>query len=268
MRRKTLWILLAVALGVLSATVSYRVSRARAQGGEWSPFTAVMAERNYLREGTGCATCAAPVAAAEDPRLDIYIYATRRDGAWVRDFKRPIMLNREWGDLRTVIDYSAGTRTGVDPSTESVTTYHYAADEVARESTRPRACSPDPNAPHATLLGYDTVVVESTYTSSKSSLVQKVTEWRAPQLNCFALKQTIDHRAGGSRFEITREALLVKEGDPSSALFEIPAGYVERSPSENMAERDRRFPNEAVASPAAASMEQFDRAYRAAQKTR
>ena len=67
---------------------------------------------------------------------------------------------------------------------------------------------------------------------------------------------------------ITREALLVKEGDPSTALFEIPSGYVERTPSEVMAERAKRFPEDENARFEASHSEPFDEAYRSSQKNR
>lgn len=263
--KRTLWISLAVTLGVLSTVVSYRVSKARAQGGEWTPFTAAMVERTYQEPGVGCATCGAPTAG---PRILNYVHATRRDGSWVRDMKRQIMPDRGWGDMRVVMDYSAGARTSVDPSTESLTTYPYPRDVIAKLSTTPQACSTDPGAKHATFLGYDTVVVERTLRGSGDGDPGKITEWRAPELNCFALKHTLERELPGLRVRVEREALLVKEGDPFPDLFEIPAGYVQRSPSEVMAERGRRFPAEGLAAAPASDFETLDHTYRAAQKAR
>jgi hypothetical protein len=207
-----------------------------------------MVERQYQETG------AAPTS------IENYVYATRTDGSWVRDMKRQIMPNGGWAGLRVVMDYTSQTRTAVDPSTESLTTYHYGASEVARLSLPPQACSADPNAEHVPFLGYDTVIFKRTLPKSRG-VPDKITEWRALKLNCFALKLVIENEVGGAWVTTTREALYVNEGSPSPSLFEIPTGYVERSPSEVMAERARRFPNEQSSQCPTCNYDALDGAY-------
>jgi len=229
MRRTAAWTLVVIALGVFSYWVSRAVT-VRAERGEWVPFTAAMVERSYSGSST------------KPSNIENYVYARRRDGSWVRDTKRQIMPDGGWGDMRVVEDYSSGSRTTVDPGTESLVTYPYSAKSVARLSAAPAACSADPNAQHATLLGYDTVIVRRNLAGPPGE-VTKATYWRAPTLNCFALKEVVTLECETCPpARNTREALLVSEGDPSPTLFEIPAGYVERTPSQVFAEFARRFP--------------------------
>ncbi|HEY6290188.1 MAG TPA: hypothetical protein VI455_01320 [Terriglobia bacterium] len=99
------------------------------------------------------------------------------------------------------------------------------------------------------MLGYDTVVVQTAKPLAPGETIER-TEWRAPALDCFTLKEVSAFRQPDSRStRTTREALLVAEGEPSASLFEIPVGYVERTPSELFAERARRFPNEPADTP-------------------
>jgi hypothetical protein len=251
MKKRLPWILGVLAVGV----VSYWASRAvtvRAQRVEWTPFTAAIVERSYSGTST------------EPAKIENYVYARRRDGSWVRDTKRQVMPHGGWGDMRVVEDYARGTRTTVDPGTESLITYPYPPNWVARLSAVPTSCSTDPNAQHETVLGYDTVIVQRNVPGPVGDQ-RRATYWRAPALNCFALKEEMILRCEtcpGARN--TREALLVSEGDPSSALFEIPANYVERTPSQVFAEFGRRFPEKGQSNPE--TDQRLDEAYQSFRK--
>lgn len=233
MKAMAKWVLVAAGVGLLSYLAAKKITL-MAQSGEWTAFTATMVERRYKPSSTTPAY------------TENYIYARRADGSWVRDVKRQIMQNGGWGDMRVIMDYSSLERTAVDPSTQSLTTTPLSRAAAASLSSPPSTCSTDPNAPHATLLGYDTVRAESTLSGTGPGTTIKVTEWRAAQLQCFPLKETISVQfsKGAGWFHTTREALFVSTGEQSGALFEIPAGYVERTPSEVMAVRAKLFPNE------------------------
>lgn len=253
MRRKTVW----VGVALLAAVVSYWISRAKvkAQGESWIPFTAVMVQRQYQ------ALPAAPL------RMENYTYAVRSDGSWVKDFKRQIMPNGGWGDLRVIADYSSGVRTMVDPSTNSLTSYPFSKQALAKLSVPPpQACSTDPGVQHATVLGYDTEVVKRTLPGTPPGVELVVAEWDAPALDCFPVRQIIDHHSPNASVHIVREALYVSEGAPSEALFDIPTDYVERSPSQVTAERARLFPNEPSSSALSSSTSVLDRVYQSYRK--
>lgn len=227
-------------------------STVKAQDRHWTPFTVAMVERRYSGNAT------------QPAYVENYLYAVRGDGSNVTDYKRQIMPNRGWGDMRVITDLFAGKRIAVDPSTESLTTTPYSEKIVAHLATPPSACGPNPT-PGPTILGYTTVVVKTTLPGPPDTKIERTT-WEAPQLNCFALQYTVVlHQSDSSFSRNTREALLVKEGEPSAAMFEIPSGYVERSPSEVIAEHAKRFPNAPpVASDQTATM--LDRVYQSYQK--
>lgn len=248
--KNLLWISLVLASGVLAAMLSSRVLRSvRAQSREWIPFEAAMIERSYRAGVT------APVL------IHNYVYGRRSDGSHAQRISMQILPEGAWAEQRIVEDYSSGTRTSIDPSTESLTTYHFSAKHTRELSVPLGACGSDATAPHVEILGYDTVQVQLSYPGPRGSL--KVTEWQAPRLNCFALRDQEEPSDGQS--SRTREALLVKEGEPAPDLFDLPANYIERAPSEVLAERARRFPKEAEACPNC-KVEALDQAYRNAGK--
>jgi hypothetical protein len=248
MKRKV-WILaLAGAAAVSGLTSFYFIKRVAAQNREWVPFQVVMVEREYL-VGT------------EAPFRSLnYLFARRDDGSSVKSVPMQIMAKGGWANQRIIEDFAAHRRTSIDPATESLTTYLYSSQVVGRLSTPSGLCSDDPQAAHVQILGYDTVLV--THTAPAPGAGFEVKEWQAKQLNCFALKEEAGNPNGQST--ITREALLVNQGPPPASLFEIPAGYVERPPSEVMAERGRRFPDETGASVVgdASNFTRLDGAYR------
>jgi hypothetical protein len=253
MRRTIPWLFAACLVAFFSYYISRRVV-AIADQPHWRPFTATIVERMYAGDAT------APV------HVENYISAVRGDGSQVKDFKRQVMPNGGWGDMRVISDLSARRRTTVDPSTESVTTYPYSDKAAARLATPPSACSSNANAPHATLLGYDTVMVQTALPGAPGE-TRELTQWLAPALNCFALKETMTfHQPDSASSRTTTEAVLVKVGEPSKSLFDIPAGYVERTPSQVFAERARRFPDEPPAA-ADATATRLDGIYQSHQKS-
>lgn len=250
-KRAAVWIVAAAAVGGFGFWIS-RAITVRAQGGGWVPFTAAMVERSYSGTST------------KPSSVENYLYARRREGSWVRDIKRQLLPNGGWADMRVVEDYTRGSRIVVDPGTESVVTYPYSAKAVGRLSAVPASCSADPSAQHTNFLGYDTVVVTRSLPGPADE-TRKATYWAAPALNCFALKEEITRECKiciNSRN--TREALLVSEGDPPSALFEIPTNYVERTPSQVFAEFAGRFPEKAQTP--TATGERFDQVYQSFRK--
>ena len=232
MQRKV-WILaLAGAAAFLGLSSFHFVKRVVAQNREWVPFQVAMVEREYR------AVTEAPI------RSQSYLFARRGDGSSVKSMPMQIMAKGGWANQRIIEDFAAHRRTSLDPATESLTTYRYSSQVAGRLSAPPGLCSDDPQAAHLQILGYDTVLVTHTAPSPGAGI--EVKQWQAAQLNCFVLKEEATNPDGP--WTITREALLVSQGPPPASLFEIPAGYVERSPSEVMAERARRFPDESGAS--------------------
>ncbi len=194
---------------------------------QWTPFEAHIVDRQYH-------------AGNQEPfSIENYVYARRDDGSWVKF--EPFLPNGKRLNQRIVEDYSTLTRTSIDPSMKSLIKIHYSTKDVDDLSTPPRACS-DSKAAHVEIQGYDTVEVRFTEPGPGEGF--PVTEWRAPRLNCFALKRVMVWGIS----TLTREALNVKEGAPADSLFEIPSTYTEL-PSEGMAERAWRSANEPEKAP-------------------
>lgn len=92
------------------------------------------------------------------------------------------------------------------------------------------------------LLGYR-VVRFSSVNSQKDGNQLVREDWKAPELNCASLR-TVSGRVdaqGHARILQTIEATTVKMGEPDPKLFEVPANYTERAPSEALAELARRL---------------------------
>ena len=184
---------------------------------QWTPFEANMVERQYH-------------AGSQDAvSVEKYLYARRDDGSSVKF--EIILPNGKRVNQRIVEDFSTRTRTSIDPSTKTLIKYPYSAKAVDDLSTPPGACG-DSQAAHVEIQGYDTVKVRFVLPGPGKGF--PATEWRAPRLNCFALKSEV---VFGSTTHI-REALDVKEGAPADLLFEIPSTYTEL-PSKGLYELKR-----------------------------
>jgi len=162
--------------------------------------------------------------------------------------------------LRIVIDIPAKRRVVIDDATQSVSTTRLSAEYAATFTQKLSTCTSDNAAPHSIILGFDTVKVIIDFPTDHGTPV--LTEaWAAPALNCFPLRKlTSVTKSGASSIIATQtEALSVTLGDPAGTSFDsTQTGYVERSPSEVIAEFNRRFPGH----PPSPGLAQPDAAYR------
>lgn len=120
-----------------------------------------------------------------------------------------------------------------------------------------RACSSLPagfeSGPHTKILEYDAVLV----TASNEGGTE--VRWIAPALDCYALRSVFRTPAGEhDDFEV----MSVQEVDPPIELFEVPSGYVERSPKAIQALYPEQIPG-ALVYPKGL-VEKLERQYRAA----
>ena len=109
------------------------------------------------------------------------------------------------------------------------------------------------------MLGYEVVRVEE----DMPALGSHYDAWLAPALDCFALRETVTRHKAYS----VADTLTIIKGNPSPALFAIPAYYTERSPSEVGAEFARRFPERPPVFPASTAAK-LDQAYQLVQSNR
>jgi len=224
----------------------------KSQQSGFTPFTATMESRSYNPDGT---------LSSSHQRL----YAVRSNGTKIEILKIPTPDGR-LTDGKSVTDLDAGLMVSAVEATESLITHPLRAETVAKYRRAPTACTSDPTAEHSKILGYDVVRVKREWhVAGRFTLVDK---WVAPALNCFALKSTSTGGAEGepASYPYVQEVLFVLPGEPSPSLFEIPVGYVERSPSEMNAEFERRFPGHSIFPPTTA--EHLDGIYQKNQQNR
>lgn len=246
LKRIALVIAATAAVGAVAFFIG-RTQPTNAQATRWDPFTAVTVSQTYSHDS------AMPTAAAN------HIHAVRADGSRVE-----VALREVGGKLYRVSviqDLALRRRVTVDPMTESTTTYPLSAAWASRLATPETSCSSDANAPHKTMLGYDVVEVKRTR-PGPGGQTMVVNGWDATALNCFPLERTTTVRsAGGISFRRTVTAISVAAGPPDSALFQVPANYTERSPSQVFAAFAKRFPGEVTSVPPSSATAVLDGVY-------
>ena len=170
---------------------------------------------------------------------NVRTYARKKDGSWadVETLESPA---GEVGDQETFVDVNSGRQVTLEPFSKSAMTEILTPRHIIR---RVRLCPPGINSPtleHGWILGYDVVKVTTQYSVSKGRK-ETIEAWMAPTLGCYSLRRS-EVGSNGPHNEF--EATDVIEGDPPSSMFEVPADYVERSPSELSAEWEARFGKE------------------------
>lgn len=130
----------------------------------------------------------------------------------------------------------------VEPLGESVTTYPLNPKAVEFHATKPfDQCEGEPAGK---IVGYDVMLAQTTRPLPPARGEIKIQAWLAPALDCFPLRRETSLFWVGRDTQLTVESVVALiEGEPEGSLFEIPAAYVERSPSEAMAEAKRKYPN-------------------------
>lgn len=227
MRRVAILIALSLAIGGLTFVV-VRKLQVQAQVASRKPFTALMAERYYNSSGA---------------LVESYtsIYAIRSDGSSAR-----IWLREDPNGRRAVIkgieDLASKKRVAVDSMIESITTWPLSDEQVAGLKTADLSCAQAAEGERTTVLGYDVVKIQEEL-QAPSGKLHRDEFWRAPALDCFPMRERLSGGPSGGPVTLSteREVVYVIPGEPAPALFEIPAGYTEHSPSQAAAEFSRRF---------------------------
>jgi hypothetical protein len=162
-------------------------------------------------------------------------------------------------EIRKIVFFNAAKRVVLNPMTESLTTYKLPAREVNAYRAAKAKCTDDFNPPTEIILGYMTQRHVYPLPDHAWSVPMVWEEWRAPALNCLALRSRITVKATGIVAN-SSEVAFVLLGEPPANLFEVPQNYTERSPSEVFAEFARRFPGQPASE--ARSSQVLDEAYR------
>ena len=211
---------LAAIAGLSAHLLSFSASPAGAQSATLlKPFQVAAREFSYSEDSK------------RPPEETAWIIARRSEGTHMVSFSVESPTN-EKGYVVEIFDFVKLTYSFLEPFTESVSTYHHTAQEMAELDGEKPGCTPDElaiaNAPSTPsfMLGY--LVVPITTPESEAGA-----KWVAPALDCYPLRETQISR-WGSHNEITVTA--VAEGEPSAKFLTVPANYVERPPSQVDAE--------------------------------
>ncbi|MBL8292296.1 MAG: hypothetical protein JNN08_10700 [Bryobacterales bacterium] len=173
------------------------------------------------------------------------LHAQRVDGSAVRarNVERPDKTG--FVTQRAILDLARAEEIALDPLTESITTTPLRRDNVEFYRTLATAtdCTDDHSVVRNTMLGYD-VVRDVQTIGRQTARIMRREIWRAPDLGCLPLKETltIGRTEADASAATIREVLKIEEGEPDAALFELPAGYIERSPSARSDELRKRYP--------------------------
>jgi hypothetical protein len=244
---------LVLVLSGMVAVISFFAGRTHKLKGQTTirkPFSATIVVHRYS-QGT---------LSAEWPGTEMIMYAVRSDGS-TAEIMRRLDPNKNWVDMKVIIDAGSAKRISVDPATRSITTY--SVPQSSSPVVGHEGCTTSPSALHSTMLGYDVVKVEEK-PSSMPGDTSSYESWRTPALDCFPMYESTSPTPdinGPTR--TTRQVVFLTEGEPASSLFNIPADYTERSPSAAMKEFQHLFPAEPQCESCATSMSTLDSVYAA-----
>jgi hypothetical protein len=172
-------------------------------------------------------------------KVEYKIVALRADGSraeW-REVQSPagaIAVQREISDL------PSGTRILLDGLTNSRVVYRFPEDTVAVARMR-RNCPG--SADGERILGYEVSRQVEERQDEKHDQLVRSEAWLAPSLDCVALRErrTVQSKGQSTWTTNLREVVSVAIGEPDPKYFAVPADYMERKPSEVLAEYKRRY---------------------------
>lgn len=153
-------------------------------------------------------------------------------------------------ERRKIYDLEKGVSAVLDGLTDSITTYSIDKIGARRQSMEATTqCAAAPQDENIEFLGFKVFHgIEDLSKFGGIAANSKKERWISPEWNCLEMKTLWSVRKPSGDFFLTTstEVTAIIPGEPDPILFALPAsGYIERSPSEVMAEFARRFPNAA-----------------------
>jgi hypothetical protein len=249
-QRLVVSIMLAIATFLGSPTVSRETIRAQAR----VALVVTESESSYNRSG-------------ELKIRGTSIIGVRSDGSTVLSQNLPKPGNRGVAEMRTIIDLGKREEIAVDGLTESVSTVPISSQHVELYRKGDTCTTDDPQA-RSVLLGYE--VVRTVEDRIRPTRVLRIEKWLAPALNCFPLKQVLS--LGKTTADLyaasIKEVTQVTLREPPPSLFEPPAGYQERYPSQRREEFSRRYPEVAISERLLEADREADKIYHQRQANR
>ena len=179
------------------------------------------------------------------------VEAYRSDGSQAIELQRHVYIPgspAEPDETRTIFDLPARRRVMIDPFTESMSTWALSDEEVRHFRTKHDCLgktehqSIELSPQVGTILGYRVVKKITTPPTPIDGRFMRFEGWVATELDCYQLRSTIlDVTAPTAPVTRTQfEVVEIIPGEPDGDLFDIPAGYTERSPEDIEREVARR----------------------------
>ena len=170
-----------------------------------------------------------------NPEIMPSMLARRSDGSEVYSYMTPApdgapMETRQVTDIRQGMSFSMNT------TAKTVMTFYYPPASLYQFAQTNQVCPAEaihPSATRLTLLDHPAAV----FRRVDSYVTEDITA--ALDLDCYPLR-TVQTFAFGSVNKI--EVTSIAAGEPPDALFDVPAGYREVSPSQANAEYVQRYP--------------------------
>lgn len=164
-------------------------------------------------------------------RTETYMEAVRPDGSIARLRKT---VDGRPDPIDTVLDLTKAERITFDPLGKTVTTYHLKAKAVKALAAPGPKCEIPGDASPETTLGYLTYHFNESHVFGTKTVREE--KWVAPALDCFPLRRSYEvWDSGQYQGRTVGHVISLTVGTPDSSLFEVPKGYVERTPTEAMA---------------------------------
>jgi hypothetical protein len=202
--------------GLAGFTLTFK-ARTQSSQPTYVPFTA-----HEVKQEFASATANKPVA------VEYITIARRSDGSEAKSTTVNSPDKRTAGWVADIVDLKSLKRIAVDSLTKSTMTFYLSPTEM-KQVLYSTDCPANVNTltDHSTILGYDAVRRRIKYGSQPRYSVDD--RWIAPALACLPLKDTYVSSRGPWNLETT---VSLTVGEPSSSLFAVPSGYVERTPTE------------------------------------
>lgn len=197
---------------IVAAASLLLASNAQSPPSAFVPFTAHVVEEHF-------ASAAAKVPVSVD-----YITVERRsDGSEATSTTIDSPVPSTLGDI---LDVPSRKHITLDSLADSTMTLYLSSAELRRElDRRHRQDDLAVGSEHSTILGYDVVRYQARYGSQRRWETHD--EWMSPELAGFVL-EGVFRTCGGAWNQTTVKSITT--GEPSSSMFTVAPGYVERSP--------------------------------------
>jgi hypothetical protein len=133
-------------------------------------------------------------------------------------------VSRTDGVIARIIDEVKIVSSGIDSDTKHLTQRGLRAAAGCTIAGRDEV-----ELRHEPLLGFMAIVFQATRPKAV-----RITEWRVPELGCFALRRTSETLQADGTYKIVSEyrPIRAQKGIFGKSIFEIPADYSEMKPSD------------------------------------